>query len=564
MTRTTRTTRTTRQTRQTHRTHKTRKTKNKMHFSIAGQPVHPHIKLTNEDFPRPLATRILRDDGDEYFGAFLNRTNVRILIDFLNRTFRLRSCAIEIDGSFPVPCTQYYAKRCVAPCVASLCARESYLEIVDLVRLFLRNDRELFLATVTKKIETAASALDFETAAFFRDMLRDVESFWSKPRWQVWLDDAVDTFELDVRDDVFYVIVLTQRGRRSLGDVVFAFPNSAGIDPTMALGDVIDQFYVHHLPREIRVSDEFKGRAALAKKLAMRFGPKIVISVAGDDNRRVTAERAVDLTRARLAMEITKGSPTTAELQDELVEAFALDHRPMRIEAFDAAHISATGFAAAVAVWSDGKELPEEYGHWLSDRTSELDTLRAFVGGRVVRTKPDLILVDGGRSHLRAALDGVEKAGFDATVIAAVKPGGKHSSISHFLTADNARIEFDLDKHSHRLLKRLRDDAHDLANATHRLGRDMMHFYELASILPSLNERERQELLREFGSIRTITSLDGAEFVKRFGKKKAAAVERDLTAFRNGRSPAPEPLIVPIRFVETDGAAEDLIPIETR
>ena len=174
-----------------------------------------------------------------------------------------------------------------------------------------------------------------------------------------------------------------------------------------------------------------------------------------------------------------------------------------------------------------------------------------------------MILVDGGLSQLRGALHGVKSAGIDATVIAAVKPGGKHSSISHFLAEDNARIEFDLDKHSHRLLKRLRDDAHDLANATHRLNRDMMHFYELAAILPSLNERERQELRREFGSIRTITELDPAEFVKRFGKKKAAAVGRDLTVFRDGRSPAPEPLIVPIRFVETDGAAEDLIPIAT-
>lgn len=535
-----------------------------MQFSIAGQPVHPHIKLTNEDFPRPLATRILRDDGDEYFGAFLNRTNLRILIDFLNRTFRLRSCAIEIDGNFPVPCTQYYAKRCVAPCVASLCDRKRYLGIVDLVRLFLRDDRELLLATITKKIESSAEALDFETAAFFRDILRDVKSFWSKPRWQVWLDDAVDTFELDVRDDAVYVIVVTQRGRRSLGDLIFAFPNKTGVDPATALSDVIDQFYVHHLPREIRVSDDFNGREALAKKLGMRFGRKIVIALASDDNRRVTAERAVDLTRARLAMEVTKGSPTSAGLQDELVDAFALDRRPLRIEAFDAAHISATGFAAAVAVWSDGRELPDEYEHWLSDRSSELDTLRAFVGKRVGRTKPDIVLVDGGRSHLRAALQAVEGSGIDAKVIAAVKPGGKHSSISHFLTADNARIEFALDKHSHRLLKRLRDDAHDLANATHRLGRDMMHFYELAAILPSLTERERQELLREFGSIRAITSLDTAELLKRFGTKKAAALERDLTAFRDGRSPAPEPLIVPIRFVETDGAAEDLIPIVTR
>ncbi|MEO6334005.1 MAG: hypothetical protein ABIO91_03405, partial [Pyrinomonadaceae bacterium] len=73
----------------------------KVLFSIAGLPVYPHIKLTNEHFPRALATRILKDDGDEYFGAFLNRTSVRILLDFLNRVFKLRSCTIAIDGTFP-------------------------------------------------------------------------------------------------------------------------------------------------------------------------------------------------------------------------------------------------------------------------------------------------------------------------------------------------------------------------------------------------------------------------------------------------------------------------------
>src|SRR5687768_18402799 len=110
-------------------------------FSIADQPVHPHIKLTSEAYPRALATRMIKDDGDEYFGAFLNRTSVRILIDFLNRTFRLRSCAIEIDGTFPIPCTQYFSKRCVAPCVASMCDHQSYLAMVEMVRLFRSEER---------------------------------------------------------------------------------------------------------------------------------------------------------------------------------------------------------------------------------------------------------------------------------------------------------------------------------------------------------------------------------------------------------------------------------------
>lgn len=90
-------------------------------FSIAGTLLYPHIKLTRERFPRVLGTRLPDDAEAEYFGAFLNRTNARMLIDFLVRTFRLRSCQIKIDGGFNYPCTEYYRRRCLAPCAADLC-----------------------------------------------------------------------------------------------------------------------------------------------------------------------------------------------------------------------------------------------------------------------------------------------------------------------------------------------------------------------------------------------------------------------------------------------------------
>jgi excinuclease ABC subunit C len=532
-------------------------------FSIEGQPVYPHIKLTNEQFPRALATRILRDGGDEYFGAFLNRTSVRILIDFLNRTFKLRSCTIAIDGTFPVPCTQYYAKRCVAPCVASLCDAKSYLELVDLVRLFLRNDRDLFLASIAKKIELAAEDLDFETAAFFRDVLQSVESYWSNARWQVWLDDTVDTLELQQDDDVISVIIVSQRRSRALGEMVYKFKRRKVIASTQALADVISQFYAHHLPREIRVSHEFEGRSALTKELGRKFGKKIKIVVAKAAIRRVTTDRALDRMKERLLLEALSDRPSDAAIAAELARTFQMRKAPSHVEAFDAAHISATGFAAAVAVWRVGSNSPNEFEHWISDRESEIETVRTFVADRVARTTPDLIVIDGGPAQLRAGIEAVSKISRPPRVIAAVKPKGNHMSISHFLTDDNRRIEFDQDVHAFRMLQRLRDDAHSLANATHRLGRDMMHFYELAAMLPSVNERERQELLRDVGSIRGIVELDEAEFVKRFGKKKAKAVLNDLASYLAGHV-SPQALIVPIRYVETDGAADDLIPINSR
>src|SRR5688572_22437216 len=424
-------------------------------FSISDQPRFPHIKLTRERFPRALATRITKEDSDEYFGAFLNRTSVRILIDFLNRTFRLRSCAIEIDGTFPVPCTQYYSKRCVAPCVASLCDHQSYNEMVELVRLFLRNERELLRADLTMRIERAAEALDFEAAAFFRDILQNVENFWLQPRWHVWLTDAVDTYELHGDEDAIYVIIITQRGRRALGEMVYAFSHAE--DPTMAIRDVIEQFYRFHLPREIRVSHDFEGRSALAKKLSRRFGKNIEILIAGKAARRVTTERALEMAKARLALNLKKTKPSFRGVQDEFVATFGLPRRPMRIEAFDAAHISATGFAAAVSVWESGEDRPEEYEHWISDQTSELSTLRAFINRRAARTLPDLVVIDGGRSHLKSAVSAIEQlADRRPSVISIVKPKGKHYSVSHLLTEDGRRINFDQDSAVHQLLQRMR------------------------------------------------------------------------------------------------------------
>jgi excinuclease UvrABC nuclease subunit len=326
---------------------------------------------------------------------------------------------------------------------------------------------------------------------------------------------------------------------------------------------VISQFYAYHLPREIRVSHEFEGRSALTKELGRKFGRKVKIVVARAAIRRVTTDRALDRTKERLMLEALSDKPSDTAIAAELARTFQMRKAASHVEAFDAAHISATGFAAAVAVWRVGSDFSNDFEHWISDRESELETVRSFVADRVARTTPDLILIDGGPAQLRAGIEAVSTLSPPPRVIAAVKPKGRHMSISHFLTDDNRRIEFDQDAHAFRMLQRLRDDAHSLANATHRLGRDMMHFYELAAMLPSLNEREREELLREVGSIRGIVDLDEAEFERRFGKKKAKAVLKDLAAYHAGNI-SPQPLIVPIRYVETDGAADDLIPINSR
>ncbi len=539
--------------------------KRQFHFSIKGQPVYPHLKLTAEAFPRLLSTRKIVSDGAEYFGPFLNRSTARILIDFLNQAFRLRSCYIDIDGNFEVPCTQYYSKRCVAPCVGSLCNAENYKEMVGLARLFLRNHRDWFESEMRQLIEAAARELDFEKAAFFRDMLQKASDFWRDKRRQVWIDDTVDTLVLEEDGSNVTVYLVTTRGRRMLGSRVFVFPAFPGVEAEQALADVIEQFYRTHVPREIRVSRNFFGRKELSRDLSRSFGRVVKIIVVGENTVPITAVKALIRTKHGANLDNLKPVKSLPEIQHDVKKIFGLAKLPKRIEAFDAAHISGTSPSAAMSVWENGKFLNADYKSGLSDQKSELDTLREFVARRFEdsSTLPDLVVIDGGTSHLNAALDAVSAIpNRKFAMIGAVKPRGKHTEISHFIKENGTRIEFDADSEPMRILQVLRDDAHELANATHRQSRDMGYYYELASILPSLNERDRQIMLVRFGSIKRIVELNEKEIRDTVGDEKSPKVLHDLQNYRLGKSLKIAPLIVPIRYDDPNGDAGDLRPIK--
>ncbi len=102
-------------------------------LNLGEQKLFPFFKITREEYPRLLITRKIQSDNAEYFGAFLPETKSRFLLDFLIKTFRLRGCSLEINGDFPVPCTQFYEKKCVAPCVESLCNKTAYDQRVKLL-----------------------------------------------------------------------------------------------------------------------------------------------------------------------------------------------------------------------------------------------------------------------------------------------------------------------------------------------------------------------------------------------------------------------------------------------
>lgn len=537
--------------------------RNKSENLLANETLYPHLKLTNEEFPRLLVTRKIESDGAEYFGAFLPATGVRFWLEFINRMFRLRICEIPIDGSFPSPCTQFYAKRCLAPCVESLCDRKNYLEMVELVRLFLQNERQKFNDVVLKKIETASEHLEFETAAYWHDILQKTNEVFSKKDWNLWLDDAVDTLETEKKDSQIFVYLVTQRSRKTLGKKVFVFDKE--LEAAEILGRVIEEFYRFHAPKEIRVPFDFPRRKEIIRFLSQRENHSIKFTIFGQSNERKTSIQA--LKRAKFDFDFKQIKPQVEpnEVSAELKQIFQLSSKPRKVEAFDAAHISGSDFTAAKAVWENGKLVIQENEFWLSDERSELDSLRHAIGERFQLnrfTHPDLLLIDGGKSQLQAAVKAVGFLGERKfTIICAVKPPGRHSEISHFITENGKTINFSSDSEAMRVLLRLRNEAHSLTNKVHRQRRENSHFYELAQILPSINERERRELLQKFGSLKNLLSAEEGEISEVLDSEKTNFAVRDLKSYPNLADIKVMPLIVPLRFDDPNGDAADLQPL---
>ncbi|MDM7921420.1 MAG: UvrB/UvrC motif-containing protein, partial [Pyrinomonadaceae bacterium] len=486
----------------------------------------------------------------------------RILIDFVNRVFRLRSCELPVDGSFNYPCTMYYKRRCLAPCVSDLCTEKDYAEIVEPVRVFLADEREQFLLMLAAKMDAASEKLDFESAARWRDIQNAAEEYWSNSRTLPWLGGASDTIRTLVSDNGLDLFLVTQKGRRVLGERTYTFPNATSADISDAIADVIEQFYLFHAPREIRVSHPPARRKELQAILRERHGLSVPIVLLNENNQKLLTELAVF--RSATDLEVKRSAPvvSAAKISRELRERFSLTVLLRRITAIDVSHIFGTDQTAASVTWENGSMTPDSGEYMLVENAGETAALAALVARRYADRKlKELVLIDGGRSQLNAAVRALPPDS-NVELISAVKPPGKHSEVSHFLTADGRRIDFDPSSPAMMLLQKLRDEAHDLANAIHREVREFSNVYEWATILPSITESERQRLLAAFSTRAKLLGAEPQRLIELLGPERASVALNDIAAYRQNARPQVRPLVVPVTLQDRNGAADDLRPIE--
>jgi len=493
---------------------------------------YPYIKVTTgETWPRALVTRRVLDDGHSYFGPFWGGL-VRRIMRMITRHFQIRTCTIEIDGKLPRPCLYYDLHACLGPCVAGLTTKEAYDEAVSDVILFLQGRNRELVPRLAKKMERAAQEESFEMAAAYRDAIRTVEDVAERQLVQSLKGESLDVFGFFEAGTDVSVCLLVVRGGVIQDRREFFFEKAEEIDPAAFFEAFLPQFYDVNpfLPEEIHLPVDLPSAELIEQFLAARRGAKVPVRF---PKRGAAAER-VELANSN-AQERHRGRFRRAGGEDALAaERLArvadLAGPPRRIEAFDISHLQGTDSVASLIVFEDGKPKKSDYRIFGIASQSLLapDDFRSMaeaVERRYRRVQqeqgpmPDLIVVDGGRGQLQAALTALDRLGVEAAVIGLAK---REEEI--WLPDRPEPLRLSRKDPALKLVQRLRDEAHRFAIKRHR-GRRSKRMRETSlTSIPGIGPTKARILLRRFGSLSGVAAAQPNDVAAAVGPATARAV----------------------------------------
>jgi excinuclease ABC subunit C len=513
---------------------------------------YPHLKVTNEPYPKVVITRKILKDGSNYYGPFLPASLARKTLDLINRAFQMRTCEIDIDGKLPRPCLEYHLKRCLGPCVKGLCTLEEYQEASRDVKTLLEGKNKELARDLEQRMWHFSDDGKFELAAKYRDLRQTVLALSEQQKMATTAERDVDIFGFYREKQRLALQLFTMREGRIVGRREFFWedlPEDDSFDPSEFLGDVLTQYYTtDYVPLEIHVPQDFEDRSTLERALTERRGRRVRIF----DPKRGKNRHLVSLveTNAKIAFEqrFRVLKPDSEKILGDLQELLELSHFPQRIESFDISNISGSENVAGIVVFENGKPARAEYRRFIIksvEGANDFASMHEAVFRRYKRALdeqkplPQVVFIDGGKGQLSAAAAAMQSLELTAiTLVGLVKPPRRHSEISHLLIhgREDSPIPFDRNSLAFRLILQIREETHKTAVEFHRKRREKRDFTSELSEIPGIGEKRKMRLLRQFGSIERIAKASVEELRSFVGEKAAGEI---VSHFENQRSLAP-------------------------
>jgi excinuclease ABC subunit C len=512
---------------------------------------YPFVKITlGEDFPRIVRTRRLVRDGSRYFGPYASASSVDETLKLLRKIFPFRSCNLDIPEGKRVlerPCLLYYINRCQGPCIQAV-EKAPYRETIGQIVDFLDGRQEPIAAQLRRDMAGHADALRYEQAAVARDKLRAVERTMEQQKMAAFSRAEHDVIGLARAEDEACVQVMQVRNGKLIGREHYVVVGARDVTDAEVLGSFLQQYYAttDAVPRALLVPVLPSEADDLAAYLADRRGVRVTISVPERGEKRrlmgLATQNAVEALERERA-EWMADAARRDEALGGLARALRLQSAPERIECYDMSNIQGTSAVGSMVVFINGRPEPREYRRFrirsgetpddfrmmaevLRRRFSRVAKLREETGALSLDAvgadeipeedgtrprdagwaMPDLVIVDGGKGQLSAAMGVMAELGITDVPLAGLAKRFEEL----FVPQQAAPIVLPRRSQALYLVQRIRDEAHRFAITYHRDVRGKRALRSELDDVEGIGPGRKKALLKRFGSVRRIreASLD--------------------------------------------------------
>jgi excinuclease ABC subunit C len=544
---------------------------------------YPFMAITLADeAPRVIVTRNHRIRGAKYFGPYPKVWAVHDVIDLMIKVFPIRTCS---DSSYKKamatgrPCFPGQIGRCGGPCSGRVTVEE-HRAIVDDFVAFMAGGDQRFTRELTARMREASAAMDYESAATYRDRLQAIEAVLNKSSLVLPDDTDADLFGIAEDELAATVQHFVIRGGRVRGVRATTIEKEIDISGAELVDQVLQRTYgdaaAADIPRQVLVPVLPDDAAELEQWLRDKRGKLVSVQIAQRGAKAElmsTAERNAQ--QALMLHKTRRSSDYVARTQalTDLQEALDLAEAPLRIECFDVSHLSGTNVVASMVVFEDGLPRKDQYRSFsIPETTDDTDSIFQVITRRaayldepdepareaepvavpepaegedapVVTTRsrprfayrPQLLVVDGGRPQVEAAARALREAGHEEVALCGIAKRLEEV----WLPGEDYPVILPRTSEALYLLQRLRDEAHRFA-ITHQRKRRKRDIASVLSEVPGLGDARIKALLRHFGSVSALKGASADEIAELpgIGPKLAAAVHGHLERDAGARASA--------------------------
>ena len=498
----------------------------KYNIQLKDDKTFPWIVVKKEVFPRIFSTRQKLDDGSIYYGPYPNVQVMNALLHLIREMYPLRTCSLDLSQQkikakkFSV-CLEYHLKRCLGPCEGKQ-EKEAYDKMIEEIHLLLKGKTAALIQTLKFRMQMLSNNYLFEEAQEMKLLLGKIEKYKSKSTIVSPKISDLDVFTWIEEESCFFVNYLVVRE----GAIIHAYTNQI----IKKLNETSETLVNYALP-ELRSKFSSTSKEVLVDQVLKNYFQdfQLTIPIRGEKKKLIELSQR-NIAYYKLEKQKKEFLKTPESSQDRILKQvksdFRLSELPLHMECFDNSNLQGTNAVSACVVFKNGKPAKKDYRHFnvkTVDGPDDFATMREIVFRRYKRmleeeqSLPQLIIIDGGKGQLSAALDALVELNLRGKV-AIVGIAKKLEEI--FFPGDQYPIYIDKRSESLKVIQFMRNEAHRFGITHHRNKRSSEAIKSELDILKGLGEKTKEVLFKEFKSIKNMRSKSLEELVIIIGKAK--------------------------------------------